>query len=191
MRCETNVQLKERIIISRKRFLEKYNGRKWHWLQDGKKFLLLVVALFLLCRFVIGFSIVSGSSMLNTLQNGDIVIYSRIGNDIDRGDIISLSLLSGEYYVKRVVALGGDVVDLKDGVLYVNGEAETGAYVRGKTYPEAGSFTYPYTVPEGDVFTLGDNREASIDSRFYGSVNLRRVKGVLRLRIGRFFVELM
>ena len=179
------------MVISRKRFLEKYNGRKWHWLQDGKKFLLLVAVLFLLCRFVIGFSVVSGNSMLSTLKNGDIVVYSRVGNDIERGDIISLSLLSGEYYVKRVVALGGDVVDLRDGVLYVNGEAETGAYVRGKTNPEAGSFTYPYTVPEGDVFTLGDNREASIDSRFYGSVNLRRVKGVLRLRIGRFFVQLM
>lgn len=175
----------------RKRFLEKYNGRKWHWLQDSKKFLLLVAAIFLLCRFVIGFSVVSGNSMLDTLRSGDVVIYTRMGNDVKRGDIISLSLPSGEYYVKRVVALGGDVVELKDGVLCVNGEAETGAFVRGRTYPEAGSFSYPYIVPQGDVFTLGDNREESIDSRFYGPVNLRQVKGVLRVHIGRFFIRLL
>jgi len=178
-------------VPAKKRFLEKYNGRKWHWLQDGKKFLLLVAILFLLCRFVIGFSVISGNSMMDTLHSGDVVVYSRAGNDIARGDIIALSLPSGEYYVKRVVALGGDVVDLRDGVLYVNGEAEAVGYIRGSTYPEAGSFDYPYTVPEDDVFTLGDNREESIDSRFYGPVNLRQVKGVLRLHIGRFFIRLL
>lgn len=183
---------KELIHISgRRRFLERYNGRKWHWLQDSKKFLLLVAVLFLLCRFVVGFSVISGNSMLTTLHSGDVVVYTRVGNRIERGDIIALSLPSGEYYVKRVVALGGDVVDVRGGALYVNGAAESGDYVRGNTYPEAGSFTYPYTVPQGDVFTLGDNREESIDSRFYGSVNLRQVKGVLRLHIGRFFIRLM
>jgi len=178
-------------VPAKKRFLEKYNGRKWHWLQDGKKFLLLVAVLFLLCRFVIGFSVISGNSMMDTLHSGDVVVYSRAGNDIARGDIIALSLPSGEYYVKRVVALGGDVVDLRDGVLYVNGEAETGTYVRGRTLPEAGSFAYPYTVAQGDVFTLGDNREESIDSRFYGAVNLRLVKGVLRMQIGRSGIRLL
>lgn len=175
----------------KKRFLEQYNGRKWYWLQDSKRFLLLVAVLFLLCRFVFGFSAVSGNSMMDTLRSGDIVLYSRIGNRIENGDIVSLALPSGEYYVKRVVALGGDVVDLRDGVLYVNGAAETGTYFRGKTYPEAGSFAYPYTVPQGDIFTLGDNREASIDSRFYGSVNIRQVRGILRLHIGKFFVRLL
>lgn len=178
-------------MAKRRRFLEKYNGRKWSWLQDGKKFLLLVAALFLLCRFVIGFSVISGNSMMDTLHSGDIVVYSRVGNDVARGDIIALSLPSGEYYVKRVAALGGDVVDLRNGVLYVNGVAENGAYVRGNTLPEAGSFAYPFTVPEGDVFTLGDNREESIDSRFYGSVNIRQVKGILRLHIGRFFIRFL
>ena len=175
----------------KKRLLEKYNGRKWYWLQASKKFLLLVAVLFVLCRLVLGFSVVSGNSMLDTLASGDIVVYSRIGNNVDRGDIISLALPSGEYYVKRVVALGGDIVDLQNGVLYVNGVAEAGAYVRGCTYPEAGSFAYPFTVPQGDVFTLGDNREASIDSRFYGPVSLQQVRGILRLHIGKAFIRFL
>lgn len=178
-------------IPRKRRILEKYNAQKWHWLQDSKKFLLLVAVIFLLCRFVIGFSVVSGNSMMDTLHSGDIVLYMRISKEIEKGDIISLALPSGEYYVKRVVALGGDVVDLRDGVLYVNGEAETGAYVRGRTLPEAGSFAYPYTVAQGDVFTLGDNREESIDSRFYGAVNLRLVKGVLRMQIGQRGIRML
>lgn len=175
----------------KKRLLEKYNGRKWHWLQESKKFLLLVAVFVLLLRFVVGFSVISGNSMMNTLQSGDVVIYTRMGNELARGDIVALSLPSGEYYVKRVAALGGDVVDLRGGVLYVNGEAESGGYIRGGTHPEAGGFAYPYTVPAGEVFTLGDNREESIDSRFYGSVNIRQVKGILRLHIGRFFIRLL
>lgn len=175
----------------KKRFLERYNGRKWYWLQDGKKFVLLVAVLVILLRFVVGFSVVSGHSMMNTLRSGDVVVYTRVGSMAERGDIIALALPSGEYYVKRVVAVGGDVVDLRGGVFYVNGVAETGEYVRGKTYPEEGNFAYPYTVPEGHVFTLGDNREESIDSRFYGAVSMRHIRGVLRLHIGRFFVNLL
>ena len=178
-------------MAGRKHFLGKYDGKKWMWLQDGKKFIILVLALFLLFRFVVGFSCIDGNSMLDTFQNGDIVLYTRINPEIHRGDIISVAIPSGEYYVKRVVALGGDTVDLRDGVLYVNGEAETGSYIRGETYPEEASFGYPYTVPDGDAFVLGDNREESIDSRFFGSVNLHQVKGVLRVHIGRFFVHLL
>lgn len=178
-------------MTRKKRFLEKYNGRKWYWLQDGKEFILLVALVFLLFRYVIGFSFVSGNSMLDTLHSGDLVVYTRVNGEIRRGDIVSLSLPSGEYYVKRVAALGGDVVDLRDGVLYINGAAETEEWVRGATYPEEGNFSYPFTVAEGDVFTLGDNREESIDSRFYGAVSLRQIRGVLRLQIGSPFIRLL
>jgi len=178
-------------MAGKKHFLGKYDGKKWMWLQDGKKFLLLVLALFLLFRFVLGFSCIDGNSMLDTFHDGDIVLYTRINREIQRGDVISVAIPSGEYYVKRVVALGGDVVDMQNGIFYINGEAESGAYIRGETYPEEGSFAYPYTVPKGDAFVLGDNREESIDSRFFGAVNLRQVKGVLRVHIGRFFLKLL
>ena len=75
--------------------------------------------------------------------------------------MLSLKLTSGEYYVKRAVALAGDVVELADGVLYVNGQPEAGDYVHGQTFPEDGSVTYPYTVDENCVFVVGDNRGIS------------------------------
>ena len=178
-------------MAGRKRILGKYDGKKWMWLQDCKKFLLLVLVVYLIFRFVIGFSVVDGVSMMDTLQNGNLVLYTRINGDIERGDIISVAIPSGEYYVKRVVALGGDEVDLRDGVLYINGIAETGDYIRGETYAEEASFTYPLVISEGDAFVVGDNRMESIDSRFFGPVNLRQVKGVLRIQIGRCFVRLL
>lgn len=178
-------------MIGKKRILSKYDGKKWMWLQDFKKFLLLIIVVYLFFRFVIGFSMVSGVSMKNTLSNGDIVFYTRINREISYGDIISVGIPSGEFYVKRVVALGGDVVDLRDGTLYVNDIPETGDYILGETYAEEGAFAYPYTVAEGDAFVLGDNREESIDSRFFGAVNLQQVKGVLRLQFGRFFIRFL
>lgn len=172
-------------MAGKKRFLGKYDGKKWTWLQDSKKFILLVAIIFLFTRLVLGFSRVDGQSMMDSFQDGDWVIYTRIYQSIDRGDVVSVAIPSGEYYIKRVVALGGDQVDLRDGVLYVNGIAETSEYIRGNTYPEDGSFSYPYTVPEGDVFVLGDNRETSIDSRFFGAINESQIRGVLHLHIGR------
>lgn len=172
-------------MAGKKRFLGKYDGKKWTWLQDSKKFILLVSIIFLFTRLVLGFSRVDGQSMMDSFQDGDWVIYTRIYQTIDRGDVVSVAIPSGEYYIKRVVALGGDQVDLRDGVLYINGIAETGDYIRGNTYPEDGSFSYPYTVSEGDVFVLGDNREASIDSRFFGAINESQICGVLHLHIGR------
>lgn len=179
------------MTAKRRRFMGKYDGKKRMWLREAKKFLLLLLAVYLVFRFVIGFSVVSGVSMNDTLTDGDLVLYTRIHGEIERGDIISVGIPSGEYYVKRVVALGGDVVDLRDGVLYVNGEPETGDFIKGATYPEEGSFTYPYTIALGDAFVLGDNREESIDSRFFGAVNLRQVKGVLRLRLGWLYADLL
>ena len=174
-----------------KKIARRYNVHKLEWLRFVKLFLVLVVVFFLLFRFVIGFSIVSGDSMLNTLSDGEIVFYTRINPSVEAGDIVSVAYPSGKYFVKRVVAVAGDVVDIKDGTLYVNGVPEEGDYFLGATKPELGSFTYPYTVGEDCVFVLGDNREVSEDSRRYGAFNLRQIGGVLHLRMGWLYAHLV
>lgn len=150
-----------------------------------RNLVIIAVLIILVFRFVIGFSKISGYSMYPTLDNGDIVMYSRLDKSIHIGDIIALQLPSGEKYVKRVVALGGDTVDIIDGVFYRNGEQMDDM----NTLEEDGGLIYPLTVPSGDIFTLGDNRPESIDSRFYGTVNLRQVQGVLRFRIHNFSIS--
>ena len=76
---------------------KRYSGWRWKWLREGRRFVLLVAAAVLVFRFVIGFSVVDGASMSPTLQNGDVVIYTRINPAVRRGDVLSLKLTSGEY----------------------------------------------------------------------------------------------
>ena len=167
----------------------KHNAEKLKWLRAIRYFILAAAVLFLLFRFVIGFSVIDGNSMAPSLTDGDLVFYTRIGNRYQRGDLVAVSLPSGEFYVKRVVAVGGDVVDLRDGVVYINGVAEDSGYVKGPTLPEEGAFHYPLTVDPGSVFIMGDNRMGSIDSRFLGPVAERQVSGALRLRVGWLYIQ--
>ena len=173
-----------------KRVLSKYDGKKYGWWKDGKKFVVLVIAVFLIFRFVIGFSFVSGHSMDDTLHDGELVVYSRIVSAYERGDIVSVRVPSGEYYVKRVIAVGGDEVEVRDGDLYINGELQEEDYVDTSTEEAKDSAVlYPYTVEEGDVWVMGDNREVSVDSRTFGAVNTSQIKGKLILHAGKFYIK--
>lgn len=92
------------------------------------------------------------------------------------------------YYVKRVIATEGQTVDIRDGIVYVDGQALEEPYVKGTTYPTDLSVEYPLTVDEGYVFVMGDNREHSSDSRVssLGQVNEKAVLGKSQLRIFPF-----
>lgn len=169
---------------SDKRILERYNGSKLGWLRDARFFILAIVALFCIFRFCIGVATVNGDSMTPTLMNGDLLIYNRMVSEYKPGDIISMWVPSGDYYVKRVIATGGDVVDIADGKVYVNGELLEDDWGYGETMEETGAVIYPYTVREGNVFVLGDNRSVSMDSRTFGEVNKRQIKGRVILQIG-------
>lgn len=171
------------------RILEKYNAYKLEWLHDSIHFIILTAVLFIVFRFMIGLSVVGGDSMAPQLENGDLVVYSRIVDEYKTGDVISIRVPSGDYYVKRVAATGGDEVDVRDGEIYVNGEILQDPWAEGETLQEYGAVIYPYKVRKGNVFVLGDNRMASMDSRTFGEVNLRQIRGRILLRIGPGIVE--
>ena len=138
----------------KERLLEKYNDRKLGWLHDSLFFIVLLAAAFILFRFVIGLSFVGGSSMDPSLIDGELVLYFRPVREYRQGDVISMRVPSGEYYVKRVAAVGGDVVDLRGGEVYVNGERLEDPWAEGETLPQSGSVIYPYTVRKGNVLCL-------------------------------------
>ena len=164
---------------NKKRILHKYDGKKQRWLRIFVGLVILFVAVLIIFRFVAGISFVNGDSMMPTLKNGEMTAYIRIVPEYERGDIVSVRMPSGEYYVKRVIAVGGDVVDIKDGKIYLNGEELDESYVQGTTEIPEGGITVPYTVEEGKVFVLGDNRENSVDSRTFGAVLIKEVQGKL------------
>ncbi|MDE7187274.1 MAG: signal peptidase I [Lachnospiraceae bacterium] len=181
---------KKKEKAGRRRFLGKYDGLKYGWLQDAKKFILLLAVLFLLFHNVIGFSIVKGGSMEPTLYEGDVVLYTRLNPQYRRGDVISVRIPSGEYYVKRIIAVAGDTVDLREGEVYVNGELLDEPYCPGETRAaEGGIVRYPYTVQEGQIFVMGDNRVSSMDSRSFGAVGTRQIKGKIWFRAGWIYLN--
>lgn len=162
----------------------RYNRGKVENFHSFLLFLGLIAAFFVLFSFVIGFARVEGHSMDGEFEDGEIVLMTRLRKDVSRGEVIDILLPTGEYYIKRVAAVAGDTVDIVNGMFYVNGEPE-----RAGTYPEDGPVIYPYTVPEGCVFILGDCREQSVDSRAFGAVNLAGLKGVIKYRLGWLYIS--
>lgn len=128
---------------------------------------------------------VDGSSMKPTLQDNDKVIVSTVGYDAQRGDIVVISSTDGlkEPIVKRIVAVGGDTVDINftTGIVTVNGTEEE--YTNELTLQQF-DIAFPITVPEGTVFVLGDNRGNSLDSRStrVGCVDERLIVGKVLFR---------
>ncbi len=166
-----------------------FDGKKYRLLLNAKEMVFFLILAFLLLRFIIGFSIVHGNSMEPTLYDGEIVFYTRVNFGYAPGDIVSVRMPNGDYYVKRVVAAAGDVVDLKDGILYVNGRAEAQNDTNEETLEQKGSVVYPCTLGENQYFVLGDNRAESVDSRAFGAVSESQIKGKLWLHFGAFYIR--
>ena len=153
----------------------------YEWVQALVCSVLAVVVVFTFFVRLIG---VDGHSMVPTLQNGDrlLVVNSLLNDDYRQGDSVVLRKASflGEPIVKRVIAVGGQTVniDFQTGIVYVDGKQLQEPYVNELTFLQEGT-EFPLTVPEGSVFVMGDNRNNSSDSRDsrLGTVDARYVIG--------------
>ena len=125
---------------------------------------------------------VDGISMVPTLVNGDKLIVWGAGYTPQRGDVVIVDSYTsyGKPLVKRVIAKGGDTVsiDYATGTVAVNGEVLQEDYIAEPTYLGY-DVQFPYTVPEGTVFVMGDNRNQSLDSRstYVGCIDERDILG--------------
>ena len=150
------------------------------------EFVGLIAVIMLLFYMIMGISTVKGNSMYPTLHNGERVVYNRRNADYKVGDVIVLKRPDGQEFVKRIVAVAGDTVNIQNGKLYVNGEEEKMDGPIGETKAsDEGDVKYPLTVEDNQVFVLGDNREVSEDSRMFGAVSLDDVKGKITWYLGR------
>ena len=126
---------------------------------------------------------IDGSSMSDTLNEGDVVVAVR-GNRYETGDVIAF-YHNNDILIKRVIASAGQWVDMdEDGTVYVDGEVIEEPYVTNPALGEC-NLELPYQVPEGRVFVLGDHRSTSIDSRSsrIGPVRQDLIMGKIALRI--------
>jgi signal peptidase I len=108
--------------------------------------------------------------MYPRLRDGDLILYYRLEQDYAIDDVVTFQLNDDTFWC-RIVAQGGDVVDLSaDGQLIVNGNVEQEDEIFFETEPQSINVTYPYTVPENSYFVLCDYRTTSFDSRTYGAI---------------------
>ena len=149
-----------------------------------------VVIAILIVSYVIQITIVMGSSMEKCLHDGDRLIVEKFVykfKGLNRGDIVVINNpreTKGENtpVIKRIAGLEGDLIEIKDGSVYVNNEKLVEPQINGTyTYADGDDVlgNKKVVVPEGHIYVLGDNREpyASMDSRVYGPVNLKKVEG--------------
>ena len=156
-------------------------------------FLLYVVVVvgitFLIIHYVGQRTYVSGSSMENTLSDGDNLIVDKITyrfSDPKRYDIIVFPYQYEEntYFIKRIIGLPGETVQIVDGIIYIDGEALQESYGR-EVMKNSGLAADPVTLGEDEYFVLGDNRNDSTDSRdpSVGKIPRDRIIGRAWVRI--------
>jgi len=135
--------------------------------------------LWILFGFVIGITVVSDESMKPGMRAGDVIVYYRLGKAPHVRDIIVLKKNNKEY-VGRVVAAGGDKVEINDDSgLMVNDSIVSEDGIYGNTMVYEGYTDYPLPLASDEYFVLSDSREGSEDSRYYGPVEKDEILGTV------------
>ena len=161
---------------SRKRSRKQQEEEPFSWKKEIISWIQIIVAAVIIAlvlnNFIIANSRVPTGSMENTIMSKSRVIGSRLAyltSDPERGDVVIFHFPDDPtgkiYYVKRVIGLPGETVNVVDGKVYIN-DSDTPLDEPYLPEPMEGSYG-PYTVPEGCYFMMGDNRNNSLDARFW------------------------
>ncbi len=153
--------------------------------KDFIKIAILVIIVFCVYMFIISMQQVVGSSMNNTLNNGDLVLLFKAKykfSDVKRFDVVSFNYEDTKYLIKRVIGLPGEHIEYKDNKLYINGN-----YVEEERDFETDDFKLEdlgyEVIPDDMYFVLGDNRENSLDSREIGLIKKEDIIGKVIFRL--------
>ena len=167
-------------VLKQKKKKEKMKMR----ILTAAEFLALIVVIIVVLYLLVGTSTISVNSMYPTLHDGNKVIYLRINQEVQRGDVVSIKMADGSVFVKRVVAVAGDNVSIQQGKVYINGNELEDETAYGETVTD-GSQEYPLIVEEEHYYVLGDNREVSEDSRSFGTVSKDQIQGKILFYFGK------
>lgn len=172
-------------------------------LKDFSVYIIIIIAVILCVQYVVTIQQVLGPSMNPTLVEKDAVLLNkfayRIGK-IRRGDVVALNYNGEKFMVKRVIGLPGEKIEYKNNILYINDEPfeekYLGSDVETEDFLVSGSkvYTVNYNVdtlenlesdiiPEDMYLVLGDNRQNSEDSRYYGLIKKEDIIGKTTIRI--------
>jgi signal peptidase I len=148
-----------------------------------KETIIFIAAVFILYfivhSFVFEVAVIDGNSMVPTLLNKEKVVVTKLGyifGEPNYRDIIAFPYPSDKSrkFVKRVIGKSGDVIDVNENGVFINGERLDDDFAEEPGDATVGSLRFPLTVPEGGYFVLGDNRGVSKDSRYEDVGIIRR-----------------
>ena len=157
-------------------------SKKKQFIKEYLPYIIIIILVLLIKFFVVSPIRVNGSSMYETLHDGDIMILNIIDykfHDIKRFDVVVVKERN-ELIIKRVIALPGEEVTYEDNKLYINDKLVKDKYGNGFTN------NFNYKIPKGTYFVLGDNRENSMDSRVFGPFKRKDIVGKTNLIIFPF-----
>lgn len=128
---------------------------------------------------------ISGQSMMPTLNNNDSVLIEKISlftKNFKRGQIIIFNSNNKNHdiYIKRIIGVEGDKIELRGGSIYLNGTKLKEPYIKKYITTNGGTFLHEnqiIKIKKGFIFVLGDNRPLSNDSRYLGPINIKSIKG--------------
>lgn len=169
--------------------LERLQGKKsWRRALRSTIYTLIVVAAIsvLIAMLYMPVLRVSGSSMEPNLNDGDIIVGIKSGT-FETGQICCF-YYNNRLLLKRVIATGGDWVEIdENGYVYVNGNMLDEPYVRERSMGIC-DIEFPYQVPDGQLFVLGDHRSTSVDSRstVVGCIDVSEIVGKMFFRVWPF-----
>lgn len=163
--------------------------RKWeitHILSSmALKILIFIFIIFLLFTVFFRWVRYSENSMNPAIKAGDLILIDKWNKNIQLHDLVAVKS-SGKIIVRRVIALGGDIVEINEEGVFVNGVLQSESYAQGETKLYRGGFSGRVKLAGDEIFLLADMREGSEDSRSFGPIRknscLGRVAFFLRQR---------
>lgn len=182
---------------TKKKAIEKSEKQEVSKLKEAISFMTpIVIALIvaiLLKTFIFANAVVPTGSMINTIQEGDRIIASRlayINEDPKRYDVIIFHYPDDEsqLFVKRIIGMPGETINIKNGIVYITDANGNTAEARSDFVTNCvptGDFG-PYTVPLGSYFVMGDNRNDSWDARYWKKKNVEKKKIIGKVKF-RYF----
>lgn len=138
-------------------------------------YLIIILVVLILRTFIVTPIIVSGESMVPTLDGGELMLLKKYDTSYERFDIVVVNKnVEGDNLIKRVIGLPGETIRYRNGNLYINDEIIEDTYAYGET----GNFR-EITLGDDEYFLMGDNREISLDSRTLGIIKKKEIEGTV------------
>jgi len=148
------------------------------------KILISTIVVALLFTYIFGILRNKSPFMHPAIQDGDLILYYRMDKMYVSSDVLIMEH-EGKKLPLRVVAVAGDIVDIQEDGLYINGALQIEYKIYELTQRFEEGIDFPLTVEEGEVFVLGDSREHATDSRIFGSVKMKDTCGTVMTIIRR------